>query len=252
MKALIAYSVASAAFLGLCWSATAGAQSQQPPRILIDSLAGRDSFELYCAACHGSDGRGHGPVAAALRTPPSDLTLVARRNNGAFPRDGIRDFITGTARTLPAHGTTEMPVWGPMFRAFESDTRVRQRIGNLVAYIEGLQQPTTAQDDPGSQLFRSHCASCHGTDARGNGPLAEHLRHVPPDLTQFTKRNGGTFPGELVYRIIDGRDVPAHGDRDMPVWGETFKAVAGSNAAAVKARIDAVLRYLQGIQERSL
>ena len=239
-------------FVLSCWSGTTGAQSPEAPRILIDSLAGRDSFELYCAACHGSGGRGDGPVGRELRTRPADLTQLGRRNNGAFPREAVREFITGTARALPAHGTTEMPVWGPMFRAFESDARVRERIANLVTYIERLQQPSTGPDDLGSQLFRAHCASCHGTDARGNGPLAEHLRHNPPDLTQFTRRNGGTFPREQIRRIIDGRDVPVHGDREMPVWGEAFKAVAGSNAGAVKGRIDAVVRYLEGIQERSL
>ena len=251
MRNLITYSAATV-FVLSCWSVTTGAQSPQTPRVLIDSLAGRDSFELYCAACHGSDGRGGGPVAAELRTRPSDLTLLARRNDGAFPRDAVREFIVGTARPLRAHGTIEMPVWGPMFRVFESDARVRERIANLVTYIERLQQPSTGSDDLGSQLFRSHCASCHGTDARGSGPLTEHLRHTPPDLTQFTKRNGGTFPRELIRRIIDGRDVPVHGDREMPVWGEAFKAVAGSNAAAVNARIEAVVRYLEGIQERAL
>ena len=74
---------------------------------------------------------------------------------------------------------------------------------------------------------------------------------MPPDLTQFTKRNGGMFPSERVYRIIDGRDVPSHGDREMPVWGDVFRmAPAGSGPGGIKARIDAVVRYLEGIQER--
>jgi hypothetical protein len=74
---------------------------------------------------------------------------------------------------------------------------------------------------------------------------------MPPDLTQFTRRNGGMFPSERVYRIIDGRDVSSHGDREMPVWGDVFKTVpGGSSAAAIKARIDAIVRYLAGIQER--
>jgi mono/diheme cytochrome c family protein len=252
MKPLIAYSVAAVVLVTMGWSA-AGEPLQQPPRILIESLAGRDSFRLYCAACHGDDARGNGPVASSLRTPPPDLTLMARRNNGAFPRDRVREFITGTQRMIPAHGTVEMPVWGPMFGVFESDARVRERIANLVEYIEGLQQPTTAPEDAGSRLFRTYCASCHGTDARGDGPVAQQLRHAPPDLTQFTQRNGGMFPSERVYRIIDGRDVPVHGDRDMPVWGDTFKTVpGGANATAVKARVDAIVRYLQGIQARSL
>ena len=223
----------------------------QTPPILIESLAGADSFELYCEACHGSGGQGDGPVASELRTAPSDLTALARRNGGAFPRDRVRGFIEGTGRPLAAHGTTEMPVWGPMFRAFESDARVRERIANLVAHLESLQMPSTAPGDVGSQLFSTYCASCHGTSARGGGPLAAQLLRMPPDLTQYTKRNGGMFPSERVYRIIDGRDVPSHGDREMPVWGDVFRMVPDSSGlGGVKARIDAVVRYLEGIQER--
>ena len=226
-------------------------RGQQTPPILIDSLAGADSFELYCEACHGSGGQGDGPVASELRTSPPDLTTLARRNGGAFPRDRVRGFIEGTGRPLAAHGTTEMPVWGPMFRAFESDARVRERITNLVAHIESIQMPSTAPGDAGSQLFNTFCASCHGTTGRGGGPMAAQLLRMPPDLTQFTKRNGGMFPSERVYRIIDGRDVPSHGDREMPVWGDVFRMTpAGSGPGGVKARIDAVVRYLEGIQER--
>jgi mono/diheme cytochrome c family protein len=225
--------------------------SQQPPSILIDSLAGRDSFELYCAPCHGSGGRGDGPVASALRARPADLTALAQRNNGAFPPDRVRDFVTGAGRPLTAHGTTDMPVWGPMFRAFESDARARERIANLISYIESIQAPTTGPDNAGSQLFRTYCASCHGTAGRGNGPLADQLRRPPPNLTLYTRRNGGVFPNERVYRIVDGRDVPSHGDREMPVWGDAFRAVpGGATDTAVKARIDAIVRYLAGIQER--
>jgi hypothetical protein len=71
---------------------------------------------------------------------------------------------------------------------------------------------------------------------------------MPPDLTQFARRNGGMFPSERVYRIIDGRDVPSHGDREMPVWGDIFKL--GASGADAKARIDAIVRCLAGIQER--
>jgi mono/diheme cytochrome c family protein len=240
----------AAGFVITCAVAFAQAQTESPrtPQILSESLAGRDSFGLYCAPCHGAGGRGDGPVAAALRARPADLTTLAQRSGGAFPRDRVRDFVTGTGRPLAAHGTTEMPVWGPMFRAFESDARVHERIENLIAHIESIQLPSTGAGDEGSRLFRTHCAACHGTTGRGNGPLADQLRHMPPDLTQYTRRNGGMFPTERVRRIIDGRDVPSHGDREMPVWGDIFKV--GSVDAAVKARIDAIVRYLAGIQER--
>jgi hypothetical protein len=62
-----------------------------------------------------------------------------------FPRDAVRGFITGTGRTVAAHGTTEMPIWGPLFRAFESDARARVRIENLVAHIESIQVPSTGR-----------------------------------------------------------------------------------------------------------
>ena len=118
---------------------------EQPPSILIESLAGRDSFELYCASCHGATGRGDGPVAGALQKRPTDLTTVARRNGGAFPSNAVRGSITGTGRAVVAHGTAAMPVWGPLFRAFESDARTRLRIENLVAYIESIQVAVDAR-----------------------------------------------------------------------------------------------------------
>jgi mono/diheme cytochrome c family protein len=165
----------------------------------------------------------------------------------------VVSFVTGTGRDLAAHGSDEMPVWGPIFRGLDpSDTRVKQRIENVVAFIESLQAPSTAANDPGSQLFRTYCATCHGSTGRGNGPIADLLRRTPPDLTRFTARNGGVFPSERVYRIIDGRDVASHGDRDMPVWGDAFKRGRGdSSDESVKARIDAIVRYLAGIQERA-
>jgi mono/diheme cytochrome c family protein len=226
---------------------------QQTTPVLIESLAGRDSFQQYCATCHGTGGVGDGPVAFALRERPADLTTLARQNNGAFPADRVRDFITGTGRPLAAHGTSEMPVWGQIFRAFESDARARERIGNLVAFVESIQLPSTGPDDLGSRLFRTYCSSCHGASGRGDGPMALQLRRMPPDLTQFTRRNGGVFPSEQLYRIVDGRDVLSHGDREMPVWGDAFRlAFAGPGPDVIKARIDAIVRYLEGIQERGV
>src|SRR5688500_13634237 len=113
---------------------------------------------------------------------------------------------------------------GPLFRAFESHTRVRPRLESLVTHVQSLQGPSTLPEDSGAQLFRTYLASCHGTSARGDGPLAEQLRRIPPDLTRFTARNGGLFPSERVHRIVDGRDVPAHGDGEMPVSGDAFRA----------------------------
>ncbi len=235
-------------------SASAGQSSRRPaPSLTLESLGGRDSFEFYCAPCHGTDGRGNGPTASALTTRPSDLASLARRNDGAFPRDRVRAFvIDATGRPARAHLSSEMPVWGPIFRGLDpSDARVTRRVDNIVAYVESLQAPSTGVDDLGSQLFRTHCANCHGTTALGNGPLAESLRRAPPDLTTYTARNGGVFPSERLRRIIDGRDVAAHGERLMPVWGDAFSRQGGQSEESVKARIAAITKYLEGIQVRS-
>jgi mono/diheme cytochrome c family protein len=123
---------------------------------------------------------------------------------------------------------------------------------DLTARAAPAQASTTAPDDLGSRLFRLHCASCHGATARGNGPLADHLRHQTPDLTTYTARNGGVFPSERLKQIIDGRHVPSHGDREMPVWGDAFRRSRdGIDAATATERIDAIVRYLAGIQRRA-
>ncbi len=229
------------------------------PRLAPESLVGRDSFDLYCASCHGPSGKGDGPVAASLRTRPADLTTLAGRNGGTFPRQSVVTYVAGSARAVAAHGTTDMPIWGTIFRALDaSDARARVRLSNLVAYVESMQtvgegasQPAPALNPSGSDLFRSYCATCHGPSGRGDGALSGQLRRMPPDLTKFTARNGGVFPSEKVRRIIDGRDVMAHGDRSMPVWGSVFSRERRGDDAAAAARIEALVTFLQSIQERA-
>ena len=114
--------------------------AQQHPPLVIESMTGRDLFQFYCATCHGQDARGSGPVAAALKTPPADLTTITRRRGGRFPRAEMLGFIADGPVTIPAHGSTPMPIWGPIFRALDpSDTRARMRIDNLVSYLESIQ-----------------------------------------------------------------------------------------------------------------
>src|SRR5581483_5665903 len=97
-------------------------------------------FRLYCASCHGQDGRGHGPVATALRTPPADLTMMSVHNKGAFPRARVTATLRGQDGA-PAHGSEDMPVWGPIFKGLDpSDVRVNVRIANLITYLESIQQ----------------------------------------------------------------------------------------------------------------
>ena len=113
---------------------------RQPP-LVIPSMAGQDLYRFYCATCHGVDGKGKGPVASALRVAPADLTLLARRDGGTFPRDRIFAFVANGGSTASgAHGSKEMPIWGPIFFALDpSDTRAVMRIENIVQYLESIQ-----------------------------------------------------------------------------------------------------------------
>jgi mono/diheme cytochrome c family protein len=104
----------------------------------------------------------------------------------------------------------------------------------------------------GGQLFQNHCATCHGKTGRGDGPTATFMRTPPADLTKFALNNGGEFPAERLRRIIDGRDVPSHGDRNMPVWGVALRTSrdAGAGYDSVEARIEALVRYIRSLQEK--
>lgn len=104
----------------------------------------------------------------------------------------------------------------------------------------------------GAAVYRTYCAVCHGAEARGDGPLAESLRHAPPDLTTLAKRNAGKFDPARVHRMIDGRDpVKGHGGPDMPIWGDAFKRLSeGHSDKAVKERIDALVGHLKSLQRK--
>jgi len=111
---------------------------------------------------------------------------------------------------------------------------------------------TAARTDEGRALFMTSCASCHGTAGRGDGPVAETLRTRPADLTQLSRPADGGFVAQRIQRVIDGRDrnLKAHGSFEMPVWGDAFKRRDGLSEEAVRARIEAIVRYLQSIQPR--
>ena len=105
----------------------------------------------------------------------------------------------------------------------------------------------------GADVYKTYCASCHGAAARGDGPLADDLRHAPPDLTTFAKRaEDGKFDAAKMHRIIDGRDpVKGHGGPDMPVWGDALKRSSeGFSEEAVRERIAALVSYLKSLQRK--
>ena len=126
---------------GVAASVSAGQKTGPawPPPV-IESMYGPDLYRHYCATCHGRDGKGDGPTGPALKVPPSDLTVLARREKGVFPASTVEATIRrGT--TVAAHGSAEMPVWGPIFYALDpSDARVQARITALVSHISTIQQ----------------------------------------------------------------------------------------------------------------
>jgi len=114
----------------------------EPTTTAVALASGRDTFRQFCAPCHGVDGRGHGPIAAILTTPPTDLTTMKRRNMGVFPLATFEAMITGASHlATAAHGSEQMPIWGPTFSAIDGNpTLARARVANLAAYMESLQQ----------------------------------------------------------------------------------------------------------------
>ena len=121
------------------------------------------------------------------------------------------------------------------------------------AYAQGGQEPFL----PSADEFRNSCASCHGGDGRGAGFLTRIFRGVDPgDLTQLSKNNEGIFPLENVFEVIDGRkEVAAHGERKMPVWGDRYMDQAATRHGpgpmtdiVVRNRILELVHYVQSIQ----
>jgi mono/diheme cytochrome c family protein len=105
----------------------------------------------------------------------------------------------------------------------------------------------------GQQYFVRYCSACHGVEGRGDGPAAVALQPPPADLTRIAQRRAGQFPAAEIATYIDGRTwVPAHGQREMPVWGERLKEIAGGGLlgeVVARSQIWLLLQYLQSVQQ---
>ena len=103
----------------------------------------------------------------------------------------------------------------------------------------------------GQEMYRAYCASCHGLDGKGGGPASSALKTPPTDLTQLNNRNSGQFPEMKVFNTISGdARVPAHGSKDMPVWGALFLRLNDSDASKAKLRIRNLTKYIESIQTK--
>ncbi len=263
---VLALGVVCAAIVSASPESQTSQQIDKQYQHLIHSLAGPDLFQAYCASCHGSDAKGHGPAAIALKTPVPDLTRLARNNGGKFPDARVRKTIMGED-VIASHGSREMPVWGPIFHQIEEDVdRGNVRLENLVKYLESIQAagsantpekrpdtaPSAAATSPsGAQIFRRHCAACHGNDLKGNGPAPPPFKDRTPDLTTLSKRHDGKFPDAYVIDVLhNGVAISAHGPAEMPIWGTTFKESEKLSAAQIDDRITKLTAYLKSMQAK--
>jgi mono/diheme cytochrome c family protein len=138
------FRLALLAAAGLMLAAPVFAQAtiKKEPIKPISDVSGSATFNAYCAVCHGPAGKGDGPAAKALVKPPLvklpvDLTQLTKKNNGKFPAAAVKMHITGDT-VVAAHGTRDMPMWGPVFKSTEGNT-AELRLKNVVDYIESIQ-----------------------------------------------------------------------------------------------------------------
>ena len=134
--ALVALLIFAGAFAAQSKAATS--QDQIPANFVPTSKA---MFKQYCAACNGTDGKGHGPAGSALKVAAADLTTLAKHHGGEFPTD----LVTNVLRFGPgvaAHGSSDMPTWGGIFRYMDNYNQavVQKRIKNLCDYLISLQE----------------------------------------------------------------------------------------------------------------
>ena len=139
----IAFAVAVLVFLATLFGP---ARAQTPevkkaPIPVTSANSGSEMFNAYCAPCHGKDGKGNGPAAAALKVPPANLAQLATKNNGKFPANRVANVLR-SGISGGAHGSTDMPIWGPLFSQVSGrdEAVVQMRIANVIKYIESLQQ----------------------------------------------------------------------------------------------------------------
>ena len=127
------------------WTASHVKSQEQPSKVTIEKVpaqatpevSGAKLFQTYCAVCHGTNGKGNGPAALALKTPPPDLTLLAKNNGGNFP--GKRVVLELTDPTQAPHGNKDMPIWGDVFRSMGSSAIATMRETNLTNYLKSIQ-----------------------------------------------------------------------------------------------------------------
>ncbi len=137
--------------------------------------------------------------------------------------------------------------------------RLSRSIGLLIFAVAWIAAPQSAETGQaplrptpagaGAEMYLDYCASCHGRDGAGSGPVSPALKARTTDLTTLAKRNNGVFPSERVRATIRGDLlVVAHGSKDMPVWGPSFRYLGGGSHAETTVRVDSLTRYIESLQ----
>ena len=135
---------------------------------------------------------------------------------------------------------------------------VSRHVAILASFLLLAVAPLNAQSsrgsevDLGARLYFNHCAACHGQDGEGGGPVAATMHIAMPNLRSLAMRNDGVFPTEAVTTYIDGRETrAAHGERQMPIWGDVFRGAEQATAKrTVLRRIDALVDFISMLQYR--
>lgn len=145
--------------------------------------------------------------------------------------------------------------------------RASRNLCTILAVVMGLVMMASAQQEPkkeikhvplkptsaasGEEMYKTYCAVCHGTEGKGNGPAADALKGPLPDLTTLATKNGGKYPGLKVSAIIRGEQVlPAHGSKEMPIWGHLFWNMSGGHEAEVQQRVANLNKYIESLQKK--
>lgn len=240
------------------WSQRLGEEAERQLEKLRAGLAG---LEVTTEVLFGNPARA---IVTATATNPVDLIVMGTHGHGAFMHLVMGNVAERVVRTA------ECPVLTLRERVQAEKTKTKTKMELAAAGVwlaavlllspalaataaaQSAPAPVIKQSIAGGEIFRTYCAACHGTSARGDGPLASAMTRKPSDLTEIAKRNGGVFPSELVFRTIDGRNpVRGHGGPDMPVWGDAFaRSRDGGDPQKVKNIIASLVDYLESIQLR--
>jgi len=207
----------------------------------------------------GCAGAGHEERQAVLRSvrPTKNVPIDLDQHGASL---GVAAYFK----------VTSSPYWWIYYYYYANTTRgfMHRSISKASLFSAALLSVSTvamgqSQPDLGKFEYESNCAVCHGPTGQGGGPYAsQFMKTPPPDLTTLAKQNGGVFPIQRVYEMIDGRgpEIPAHGPRHMPIWGDDYSTRAaqrmadvpmvGFPAAYARNRILSLIDYLYRIQKQ--